>query len=71
MKQNFDEELKDKVSYQGRMVDKDTFRVFVYNKEGAKQLANSWDAYEHMIASGVWFAVKSIPEPEVVEKKKP
>lgn len=46
--------LANKVEYLGRMVDKDTFRAFVYGSDGAKKLAKSWSEYQALIATGVW-----------------
>ena len=45
----------EQVMYNNRFVDKATFRAFVYNFEGEK-LANSYDEYEEMITSGLWFS---------------
>lgn len=49
--------------YLGRWVDKKHFRVFVYNDKGEQKLAESFNDYESLIASGIWFATK--PENEV------
>lgn len=46
------------VVYQGRKVEKQNFRVFVYNREGQK-LVNSYDEYLQEIKSGKWFEAKS------------
>lgn len=48
----------ERVMYQGRAVPKDAFRVFVYGKDKAMKLMNSWDEYSKAIASGLWFANK-------------
>ncbi len=45
----------DQVLYNGRYFDRATFRTFVYNFEGRK-LAESYDEYEQLIASGLWYA---------------
>jgi hypothetical protein len=42
--------------YLGKWVNKDHFRAFVYNDKGEKQLAKSYQHFEQMIGSGVWFA---------------
>lgn len=47
----------DQVFYNDRYVDRATFRAFVYNFEGEK-LANSYDEYEELISSGLWFSDK-------------
>lgn len=48
----------EQVMYNGRFVDKAHFRAFVYNETGQK-LANSYDEYEELITSGVWFSEKN------------
>ncbi len=50
--------LKDKVEYLGRLVDKLTFRAFVYNRDGSQRLAKSWNEFQELVAGGVWFAQK-------------
>lgn len=49
--------------YLGRWVDKQHFRVFVYGVNGEQKLAESFNDYESLIASGLWFAIK----PEAVK----
>lgn len=44
--------------YLGRWVDKKHFRVFVYNDKNETKLVNSFNEYESLIASGLWFAEK-------------
>lgn len=63
MKQN-SKQLESQVMYLGRWVSKEHFRTFVYNEKG-KRLANSYDEYESLIGSGLWF-----PEPQLIAKKK-
>ncbi len=58
----------EKVSYQGRMVPKEHFRVFVYNANGQK-LANSYEEFLSLLASKEWFEKKS-DIPVKVEKVK-
>ena len=56
--------MEDKqVLYQGRWVDKDFFRVFVYNLSG-KKLANSYSEYTDLIQSGLWFSNVEDVEPK-------
>ena len=43
------------VEYMGRHVPKDTFRAFVYSKDGEQKLVNSWDEFQIAIATGDWF----------------
>ncbi len=46
------------VLYHKRWVSRDHFRVFVYNESGQK-LANSYDEYNKLIESGLWFSTKN------------
>ncbi len=58
--------------YLGRIVQKEHFRVFIYNADGTKKLVKSWDDYEHHMSLGIWFATrKDVPEivPLVNEEK--
>jgi hypothetical protein len=48
----------DFVIYQGRRVDKNHFRVYVYGIENQK-LANTYNEYIALIDSGKWFSSKS------------
>lgn len=56
----------DQFLYLGRWVDKASFRVFVYDREGNSKLANSYKEFEDLTTSGIWFASK--PE-TVIEAK--
>ncbi len=47
------------VFYNDRWVDIENFRVFVYNSDGQK-LAESYQEYENLIASGKWFSTKNV-----------
>ena len=51
------------VLYQGRWVNRDKFRAFVYNAS-TKKLANSYEEYSHLIESGLWFSTKEEVEPK-------
>lgn len=44
--------------YLGRWVDKEHFRAFVYAEDGSERLADSYDEYQSLIESGLWFSVK-------------
>ena len=65
------------VCYNGRWVDKEFFRAFVYSTTEQK-LAESYKQYEDLISSGLWFdskdkaieAQKVVPTGEVLELKK-
>lgn len=60
----------DFVFYNGRMVAKDGFRVFVYKENDQQKLANSWEEYERDLSLG-WFATKEETEVKVEEKEIP
>jgi hypothetical protein len=57
----------DQFQYLGRWVDKAHFRAFVYDKKNGQKLANSYNEYESLIASGLWFASKE--DASKVERK--
>ncbi len=52
--------------YLGRWVDKDTFRAYVYDKKENEKLANSYNEFEELISSGLWFAQKPVRKQEDV-----
>lgn len=68
------------VFYNGRWVDKEFFRAFVYNTTEQK-LAQSYKEYEALIATGLWFDNKTMaaeakklsesPRAEILELKQP
>ena len=45
------------VLYQGRWVNRENFRAFVYNQT-EKKLANSYKEYGELIETGLWFSTK-------------
>lgn len=51
--------MSDRVMYFGREIPKAGFRAWVYGTNDAKMLANSWEQYEELVASGVWFSSKA------------
>lgn len=57
------------VNYMGNMVDKNSFRVFVYGVNGEKRLAESWEEYQDLICSGIWFTTKESAESVVTDVK--
>ena len=63
-------ELSGQFEYLGRWIDKKNFRAFVYgNKESV--LANSYEEYQKLISSGLWFPTKKESEtlkPEEIEQ---
>lgn len=62
MNQSLDSKVP-QVFYQGRWVNRDHFRVFVYNATTQK-LANSYKEYSDLIESGLWFSSKDEIEPK-------
>ena len=46
----------DQFFYQDRWVDKAHFRAFVYGKNGEQKLANSYQEFETLTTTGIWFA---------------
>ncbi len=52
--------------YLGRWVDKSNFRVYVYDKKENEKLANSYNEFEELISSGLWFAQKPVRKQEDV-----
>lgn len=55
------------VIYNGLRIDSEYFRAYVYHPDGRKQLANTWDEHQELLASGEWFIEK--PKP-LKEKRK-
>lgn len=47
------------VLYQGKQVPREHFRVFVYDKDNNKKLANTYDEYLDLTSSGLWFDEKA------------
>lgn len=52
------------VLYEGRWINKIHFRVFVYNEQGEKKLASSYEQYASLIESGEWFSSKEDIKPK-------
>lgn len=50
------------VMYDGRVVPKQGFRVFIYGFDNQTKLVESWEEYQEHISSGTWFAYKDAPE---------
>jgi hypothetical protein len=46
------------VIYDGRLVPKEGFRVFIYGHDGKQKLVESWAEYEKHIQTGIWFSTK-------------
>ena len=50
-------QVDEQVLYLDRWVSREHFRAFVYNSTG-ERLANSYQEFSDLIASGIWFARK-------------
>jgi hypothetical protein len=50
------------VLYDGRIVPKQGFRVFIYGFDGQTKLVESWEEYQENISSGVWFSHADNPK---------
>jgi hypothetical protein len=62
------EAVVEQVVYQGRWINKSPFRSFVYSKDSAK-VAESWDEYQRLLDSGVWFAtLEEAKAPQVIKR---
>ena len=46
------------VLYNGKSVLRSKFRARVYNPEGVSTLANTWDEFQGLLATGLWHATK-------------
>lgn len=58
------------VLYNGREVESEHFRAFVYGADGQQMLANSWDEYQRLLASGDWIAFKENVSRETIAPPK-
>ncbi len=62
----------EEVIYNGRIVDKKHFRVYIFGHEGQKKLVNNYDEYEAHLSTGVWFdSMTAIPHKSKISRKKP
>lgn len=59
----------DQVFYNGRWTPKSLFRTFVYNSTGQK-LASTYNEYENMISSGLWFDTPELAKQASKTKRK-
>jgi hypothetical protein len=57
--------MSDFVEYMGKMVPKNHFRVYVYNKDLDKKLCNNYSEYLVLRDTGVWF--DSIEDAKAIE----
>lgn len=60
------------VVYNGQIINKKHFRVYVYGVEGQKKLVNNYTEYEMALATGLWFdsmeAIPAKPKPNRSKK---
>jgi hypothetical protein len=69
MKEN-NGKVKKQVLYLGRFVDRELFRTFVYKQGNVKKLANSYDEYQALLATGIWFdTIESVPKEDSKTRK--
>lgn len=62
---------KKQVMYLGRWVDKEHFRAFVYKSNKEMKLAKSYDEFEALISSGIWFdSQDAVPKEEIKSSRK-
>lgn len=57
--------MSEEVYYNGKAIKKALFRTFVYNEAGEQKLANSWEEFEQLKATGIWSDIKFIGRAEV------
>ncbi len=62
------DEAPEQIFYNERWVDKKHFRAFVWNDKDEKKLADNYEEYERLLASGLWFSDKKIESQEKVVK---
>lgn len=55
------------VSYQGRNVTRDGFRVFVFGLDGANKLVNSYEEYEKSLENGWYSTEQEVPVKKMVQ----
>ncbi len=61
--QHLSEAESPQVMYQGRWVNREHFRAFVYNAD-QKKLANSYQEYSELIESKLWFSTREEVSPK-------
>jgi|GEM_PF-2306517 len=57
------------VKYNGKMIPKKGFRVYIYSRSLEKKLVNSWDEFESHVATGLWFVEKPLPPVKRTRKR--
>lgn len=58
-------EVVDQVIYLGRYVNREHFRAWVYDANGDQKLADDFNEFEDLLATGLWFAEKQEAQPKV------
>ena len=48
--------MNEEVMYMGRKIPKEGFRAFVYGKDNRRKIAESWDEFIKLLATGEWFS---------------
>lgn len=66
---NNENEKMGNVYYNSQSIPKHLFRAFVYNKKGETKLAENWQEFKSMLATGEWFEKKPIAEAATETKK--
>ncbi len=56
------------VQYLGRWVDKNKFRVFVYSEMNEEKLANSYEEFQDLIDSGLWYETRELASKDRKQK---
>lgn len=56
--------------YLGRIVDKKHFRAYVYSSIGDTRLVESWDDFESLMKTGLWFASPYEGKPQDLHEDK-
>ena len=55
--------------YQGRWVDKQNFRAFVYDLNGNEKIANSYQDFMDLTSTGIWYESKPEASPQKRKQK--
>ena len=63
------DDKQDLVMYLGRKIPKEGFRAYIYSKDGAEKIAESYDEYELCVSTESWFSTKE--EAQEQREKKP
>jgi hypothetical protein len=62
---------KKQVMYLNRWVDREFFCAFVYDKHKQQKLAKTFDEFESLIGSGIWFdSIDNIPKEDAPKIRK-